>query len=108
MERLIPSFQTKVDHTLLIRRLGIAANDTNIDSGCYQLDFFTDYEALEKERNIQLAMLEVRKRFGLNAIVKGMNLQKGATTIERNMQIGGHKAGSTVLTPPQKIKKKGI
>lgn len=42
--------------------------------------------------------------FGL----KGMNLQKGATTIERNMQIGGHKAGSTVLTPPQKIKKRGI
>ena len=108
MERLIPSFQTKVDHTLLIRRLGIAANDTNTDSGCYQLDFFTDYGALEKERNIQLAMLEVRKKFGLNAIVKGMNLQKGATTIERNMQIGGHKAGSTILIPPQKIKKKGI
>ena len=108
MERLTLSYQNKVDHTLLVRRIGIAANDTNIDNGCYQLDFFTDYDALQKERNIQLAMIEVRKRFGLNALVKGMNLQKGATTIERNMQIGGHKAGSTVLTQPQKIKKRSV
>lgn len=105
MERLIPSFQNKVDHTLLVRRLGIAANDTNLDNGCYQLDFFTDFEALQKERAIQLAMLEVRKRFGLNAIVKGMNLLKGATTIERNMQIGGHKAGAAANTPAKPVKK---
>ena len=105
MERLIPSFEKKVDHRLLIRRLGICANNTTKDEGCYQLDFFMDYEALEKERRIQLAMLEVRKRFGLNGIVKGINLMEGATTIERNMQIGGHRAGSSTLEPIQTTKK---
>ena len=42
-------------------------------------------------------MVEVRRRFGMNAIVKGMNLEKGATTIERNRQIGGHKAGDVTM-----------
>ena len=93
MERLIPSFEKKVDRRLLIRRLNIAADDVELDDGCYQLDLFTDFTALEKERHLQQAMLEVRKRFGMNAIVKGMNLLEGATTIQRNMQIGGHKAG---------------
>ena len=68
-----------------------------------QLDLFTDYEALEKrraeeeeqlkrERKIQEAMLDIKKKFGGNAILKGMNLQDGATARERNGQIGGHKA----------------
>jgi len=68
-----------------------------------QLDLFTDYEALkkeqaaeqeerEKERRLQEAMLSVKKRFGKNAMIKGMNLQEGAMTVERNNQIGGHKA----------------
>ena len=48
----------------------------------------------ERERKLQRAMLEVRRRFGLNAIVKGMNLMQGATTMERNTQIGGHRAGA--------------
>jgi DNA polymerase V len=60
----------------------------------------TDFETAEKEKALQRAMIEVRKRYGMNAIVKGMNLEKGATTIERNQQIGGHKAGSTALPPP--------
>ena len=102
MERLIPSFETKVDHQLLIRRLGIAANDVEYDDGTIQLDLFTDFEALEKERNLQRAMLEVRRRFGMNAIIKGMNLLEDATTIQRNMQIGGHKAGGPAITPPGK------
>ena len=54
------------------------------------------FEALERERNLQRAMLEVRRRFGMNAIVKGMNLLEGATTIERNTQIGGHRAGGAL------------
>ena len=107
MERLIPSFEKTVDHNLLVRRLGICANNTVIDPGYYQMDFLTDYKVLERERKIQLAMLEVRKRFGLNAIVKGNNLLEGATTIARNMQIGGHRAGSSVLEPVQKAKKEG-
>lgn len=68
-----------------------------------QLDLFTDYHGLEKqkkeeedelerERKMQKTMLDIRKRFGKNAVLKGMNLEKGAMTMERNRQIGGHKA----------------
>ena len=49
-------------------------------------------EEREKERKLQEAMLSVKKRFGKNAMIKGMNLQEGAMTVERNKQIGGHKA----------------
>ena len=51
-----------------------------------------DYEALERDRRLQGAMLEVRRKYGANAVFKGMNMLEGATTLERNMQIGGHKA----------------
>ena len=68
-----------------------------------QLDLFTDYAALEqkkqaekvkkeKERKLQEAVLSVKKKYGKNAMLKGMNLQEGATSVERNRQIGGHKA----------------
>ena len=64
---------------------------------------FTDYEALEKqrekenadlarERNRQEAILSIRKRYGKNAILRGMNFEEGATAKDRNQQIGGHKA----------------
>ena len=67
------------------------------------MTLFTDYEAeqkkkveeeakLSKERKLQEAMLSVKKRYGKNAMLKGMNLQEGAMTKERNNQIGGHKA----------------
>ncbi len=70
-----------------------------------QLDVFTDYEAIELERKKQDAALarerkrqdtiiELRKQFGKNAILKGMNFEEGATTKERNAQIGGHRAGN--------------
>ena len=96
LDALTKSFEEKVDHSLLVRRLGIAANDTQPDDGYRQLDLFTDFDALERERNMQRAMLQVRRKYGLNAVVKGMNLMEGATTIERNQQIGGHRAGSPV------------
>jgi DNA polymerase V len=82
----------------------IPASEAAADGGAYeQMDLFTDYEALEKERaaaqkaqerekKMQKAVLEIRKRFGSNSIVRGMNLQEGATAMERNSQIGGHKA----------------
>ena len=68
-----------------------------------QMDLFTDYQAKEeqnqrekeereRERSMQQAVLELKKKFGKNVVLKGMNLQEGATTIERNRQIGGHKA----------------
>ena len=67
------------------------------------MDLFTDYEALQKqrereeqelerERQLQKAVLDIKKKFGKNALLKGMNLEEGAMTIERNHQIGGHKA----------------
>ena len=68
-----------------------------------QLDLFTDYEEklrkekeeqalLEREKKAQKAIIELRKKFGKNAVLKGMNLQEGATTKDRNEQVGGHKA----------------
>ena len=91
MAALLEQFDKKTDHRLLYRRIGINADDTNVDNGAFQMDFFTDYEALDREKRIQSAMLEVRKRFGANSVVKGMNLLEGATTMERNGQIGGHR-----------------
>ncbi len=98
-----------VDPGLLIRRVTIAANHLVDETQAAakeqfeQLDLFTDYAALERERKeeeerlsrerkLQEAMLSIKKKFGKNAILKGMNLQEGATAMERNHQIGGHKA----------------
>jgi DNA polymerase V len=102
-------FERIVDKNLLIRRVNISANHV-IDEATIQktdnyeqLDLFTDYvttkakkeeeEAeLAREKKVQKAMLEIKKKYGKNAILKGMNLEEGATTVERNNQIGGHKA----------------
>ena len=99
-----------VDPILLVRRLNVAVGNVIPESEARaaepryeQMDLFTDYEALEKEREdrkkalekekrMQKAILEIQKRYGKNAIIKGMNLEEGATAIERNSQIGGHKA----------------
>ena len=80
-----------VDTGLLVRRLTLNANNV-VPEGGEQFDLFTDPQELEKEKNIQKAMLNIQKRYGKNAILKGTNLQEGATTIERNGQIGGHRA----------------
>ena len=78
-DAILASFDLKTDHRLLYRRLGVCANDVAVDNGVYQLDFFTDYDALEKERKLQGAMLEVRQKYGLNAIFKGNNMLEGAS-----------------------------
>lgn len=80
-----------VDPGLHVRRLSITANHV-IPEGFEQLDLFSDPAALEREKKMQKTMLEIKKKFGKNAILKGMNLQDGATTVIRNDQIGGHKA----------------
>lgn len=102
-------FQRIVDKNLLVRRVNLVANRVVAESsapkadGYAQLDLFTDYAAeqekqqkleteLEREKKAQKAMLAIKKKYGKNAILKGMNLQEGATTIDRNRQIGGHKA----------------
>lgn len=91
-DSILSSFDLKTDHRLLYRRLGVCADNTATDDGMYQLDMFTDYGALEKERKLQGAMGEVRKKYGMNAVFKGNNMLEGANQLERNMQIGGHRA----------------
>ncbi len=89
---LSADFDRKTDHRLLYRRLGVCACEVIDHNGMYQLSLFTDHEKEDRERRLHAAMLEVRSRFGSNAVIKGNNLLEGATTIERNTQIGGHRA----------------
>lgn len=110
MDAMMSLFDRIVDRDLLVRRMYVVFNhlifekevEQNAPQG-EQLDLFTDYskaekekeqenKALAKEKSIQHAMLDIQKKFGKNAILKGTNLQEGATAIERNKQIGGHKA----------------
>lgn len=86
------AFREKVHPALLIRRIGIALNDPKEEGTGMQTDMFTNPEVQERERRLQEAMIEVRSRFGRNALVRGMNLLEGATALERNQQIGGHRA----------------
>lgn len=97
-----------VDPILLVRRINVTANNVvseemTENQSYEQMDLFTDYKALEakrkeeaaereKEKQIQNAMLSIKKKYGKNAILKGMNLEEGAMTVQRNAQIGGHKA----------------
>ena len=75
-----------------VRRVNLSFNNV-IDETYQQYDLFCDPAELERERSMQKAMIDIKKKFGKNAILKGMNLEEGATTIERNRQIGGHKSG---------------
>ena len=98
-----------INPDLLIRRITVVAahlqreQDVMQEEIYEQMDLFTDYEQKNKEKQekeeerrkekqIQKAILNVQKKYGKNALIKGMNLQEGATTMERNRQIGGHKA----------------
>lgn len=75
-----------------IRRLNLSCN--GVEHQTYeQYDLFTDYKALERDKKLQKATLEIKQRFGKNALVRGMDLQEEATAMERNRQIGGHRSG---------------
>ena len=91
-EPLLRQFDAKTDRRLLYRRLGVCAEDVRPDGGSCQMSLFLDDAALERDRRLQGAMLEVRRRFGPNAVFRGIDLLEGATTLERNRQIGGHRA----------------
>ena len=108
MNVMMDLYDRAVNRDLLIRRVNIAACDLIPEDGipeeARQLDIFTDMEALEKEekaamaaeeteRKLQRAVLAIQDKFGKNAVLKGMNLEEGGTTIDRNHQIGGHRAG---------------
>jgi DNA polymerase V len=103
-------FDRCVNADLLIRRLNLTTNHVVPETvsaakgnAPQQLDLFTDYDALEKqrqkekarldkERRMQETQLKIKQRFGKNAILRGLNFEEGATAKERNKQIGGHKA----------------
>ena len=111
MDSVLFLYEHIVDKNLLVRRITVAANHlvdetavrTDKQEDFVQMDLFTDYETLEKqkqeneaklkkERALQEAVLSVKKKFGKNAILKGINLEEGATGTQRNNQIGGHRA----------------
>ena len=110
MDAVTALFERIADQNLLVKRVNVTANHV-VDEhepkavqahAVLQLDLFTDYAAAqaqregekamrEREKKTQLAMLTIKKKLGKNAIIKGMNLQQGATAMDRNRQIGGHK-----------------
>ena len=102
-------FDRVVDARLLVRRMYVVAGrvirekEANEHLFCEQLDLFTDYAAqeaarrqeetaLKRERSLQEAALLLKRKYGRNALFRGMNLEEGATAMERNRQIGGHRA----------------
>lgn len=88
-------FDRIVDRHLTIRRLNVTANHLISDKEAEsqtQFNLFEDAKDDTKERKIQESILQIKKKFGKNSILKGMNFEEGATAIERNSQIGGHKA----------------
>lgn len=85
-------YEKIVDPTLFIKRINITCNHV-VPEEYRQYDIFCDAEELEKNRRAQEAMLSIKKKFGKNAVLKGMSLQEHATAMERNSQIGGHKSG---------------
>ncbi|MCR5149847.1 MAG: DNA methylase [Clostridiales bacterium] len=109
IDEVINLYDKIVDPALTIRRLNIAANhvisenDVKDEDENEQLNFFVDFEEKEKqkakqknelsrERRRQQAIIDIKKKYGKNAILKGMNYEDGATAIERNNHVGGHKA----------------
>ncbi len=104
-KEIISLYQKIVSPDLLIRRIGIAAGnlkkveekETIQITEQFQLFSDTtesiekDYAREEEERKVQKAILEIKKKYGKNSILKGLNLLEGGTTIERNNQVGGHR-----------------
>ena len=103
MEAAINLYKKIIDKNLLIRRINITANkvinESEVRKSEYeQIDLFKNYQEESKRKNkekkekrLQETMINIKNKYGKNAILKGMNLEEGGTTIERNIQIGGHK-----------------
>lgn len=92
-DELVKLYDRIVDRYTPIRRVNISCNNVSKEE-YVQFSFFDDVEALEKERKIQSVVVELKKKYGKDAVLKGMNFNDAATTIERNHQIGGHKSGT--------------
>lgn len=108
MKATMELYDRIINKNLLVRRVNVTANHLveesklEDDVKAEQLNLFTDYEAIKREkeeeksnekreRNLQNAVINIKRKYGKNAILKGMNFEDGATTIERNGQVGGHK-----------------
>lgn len=104
-EAMMELYDKITDPMLSVRRITVVANQLQQESiedtaqSYQQMDLFADTQkmeqedaALEREKRRQKAVLEIKHKFGKNAILRGMNLEEGATAIQRNSQIGGHKA----------------
>ena len=109
LEAVTGLYEEIVNPLLFVRRISLTANkvvsekDVTVGQSFEQLDLFTDYAALEvkkkevqeernREKSVQKAVLDIKKKYGKNALLKGMSLIEGATAVARNRQIGGHKA----------------
>ena len=109
VEAVLDLYDKIVRKDFLIRRITVGVNHVEDETAARggqiyeQMDLFTDYAALQKEqeekeaslnreRRLQEAMLDIRKKYGKNAILKGANLMEGSTAMDRNKQIGGHRA----------------
>lgn len=109
LQAVTEAYDRIADASLLVRRINVTANrviheaEVQKKESYEQLSLFSDFEEeqkqkeeeareLKKERQAQEAILSIKKRFGKNAVLRGMNLEEGATAKDRNAQIGGHKA----------------
>lgn len=90
-EAVLHLYDQIIDRKLLVHKISLTANNV-ADETFRQYDLFTDPVQVERERKMQQMMLDIQKRFGKNAILKGTSLEAGATTRDRNRQIGGHRA----------------
>ena len=104
MDAVMSLYEKIMNKNLLARKIYITANDVineelaKKEEKFEQIDFFTNYQEKEikkqeeqNEKELQKAIIDIKNKYGKNAIIKGMNLQKDGTTIQRNGQIGGHK-----------------
>lgn len=92
IKSVLEVYDNIINPELTVRRMNISANNLKNESDiCEQLDIFTDPEKLEQEKRLQNAMLEIKDKFGKNAILKGTSYLDAATARERNGFIGGHK-----------------
>lgn len=90
--KLLEIYETHTVRGIPIRRVAISFN--NVEDVAYeQYDIFSDPAELEKERKVQCAVLDIKRKYGKGSIIKGMNLLQEGTTMQRNHQIGGHKSG---------------
>ena len=104
MEAIEELYERIINKNLLVRRINVVANNVvneneiNAKTENEQISLFVDYKKQEKENsikkkenNLQHAIIDIKKKYGKNAVLKGMNLEKDGTTTQRNVQIGGHK-----------------